>query len=172
MEKKPLTKLQKRTPSHFKSLASYLKRHPNNVDFKIYDWLSTLETAQLARIYEDAHDIYASFIHRRPMTRGSKDLAKAACLAYGAEVPDVQPELVIKHLDSLLRGLKDAAHIGIMARCQWVIVTGRISIWPRDEKLYQVTNRGRIEGEHQVNPRTRFLLGLEPKSRENEALAG
>lgn len=161
MEKKPLPKLQKQTPSHFKSLASYLKRHPDNVDFKLYDWLSTLETAQLAQIYEDAQNIYSSFIHSRPMTRGSKDLAKAACLAYGAEVPDVQPEMVIKHLDSLLRGLKDAAHIGIMARCEWVIVTERISIWPRSHRPYQVTQRGLVEGEQQNNPRTRFLLGLD-----------
>lgn len=161
MKKKSLTTLQKRTPSHLKSLASYLKRHPKHVNFKLYDWLSTLETAQLARIYEDAHAIYSSFIHGRPMTRGSKDLAKAACLAYGAEVPDVQPEMIITHLDSLLRGMKDAAHIGLMARCEWVIVTERISIWPRSYRPYQVTQRGLVEGEQQDNPRTRHLLGLD-----------
>lgn len=149
--------------SHLKSLATYLKTHPENVDFKLYDWLRTLKTSELVRIYEDAASIYTSFKAGTPATKPAKSLANAACLAYGAEAPGVDGELVVKHIDSLLEGLREAVHIEVLARCGWVIVTGRISIWPGNRNRYQVTQRGRIEGEAVDNQRTRALLGLLPK---------
>lgn len=148
--------------SHLKSLATYLKTHPENVDFKLYDWLRTLKTSELVRIYEDAASIYTSFKAGTPATKQAKSLANAACLAYGAEAPGIEGALVVKHIDSLLEGLCEAVHIEVLARSGWLIVTGRISIWPGNRNRYQVTQRGRIEGETVNNRRTRSLLGLPP----------
>jgi hypothetical protein len=165
MEKKPLTSQSTRIPSHFKSLASYLQQCPANVDFKLYDWLRTLALEDLGRMHKDGNSIYDSFVTKSPMTKAARDFAKAACLAYCAEAPDAEPEMVTKHLDTLLRGMRDAAYIEIMVRCGWAVVTERISIWPRTPKPYQVSQRGREEGERLTNPRSRTLLGLPPKPR-------
>lgn len=51
MEKNPFAPKQNRTPSHFRSLASFLARRPENVDFKLYDWLRTLEMVDLMPLY-------------------------------------------------------------------------------------------------------------------------
>lgn len=146
MDKNSLTPKQNRIPSHFKSLASFLARHPENVDFKLYDWLRTLEMEDLGRMLKAGKSIYDSFITKSPMTKQARDFAKAACLAYCAEAPGAEPELVVKHLDTLLRGMRDAVYIEIMVRCEWAVVTERVSIWPRVEKPYVVSKRGRIEG--------------------------
>jgi len=157
-------RLPNKKHSHLKSLASYLKQHPENVDFKLYDWLRTLNNGDLVRVYRDLTSIYTSFKAGTPITRQARSLANAACLAYGAEAPGVSPDLVMRHIDSLLEGMRQAVHIEALARSGWVIVTGRISIWPGDRKPYQVTQRGRIEGEAVDNQRTRALLGLLPKA--------
>lgn len=156
--------------SHLKSLASYLKQHPENVDFKLYDWLRTLNNGDLVRVYRDLISIYTSFKAGTPITRQAKSLANAACLAYGAEVPGVDPDLVVKHIDSLLEGMREAVHIEALARSGWVIVTGRLSIWPGNQSRLQVTQRGRIEGEAVDSPRTRALLGLLPKTHSKPPL--
>jgi len=161
MEKNLFAPKQNLTPSHFRSLASFLARRPENADFKLYDWLRTLEMVDLGRMHRAGNSIYDSFITKSPMTKQARDFAKAACLAYCAEAPGVEPELVVKHLDTLLRGMRDAVYIEIMVRCEWAVVTERVSIWPRAEKPYVVSKRGRIEGEQLQNPRSRALLGLQ-----------
>jgi hypothetical protein len=170
METNSLATKQNRIPSHFKSLASFLAQRPESVDFKLYDWLRTLEMEDLGRMHKAGNSIYDSFITKLPMTKQARDFAKAACLAYCAEAPGVEPELVVKHLDTLLRGMRDAVYIEIMVRCGWVVVTERVSIWPRAEKPYLVSKRGRIEGEQLRNPRSRALLGLQPTQRSNAAI--
>lgn len=164
MEKKLVTAKQNRILSHFKSLAIFLARCPENVDFKLYDWLRTLEMEDLGRMHKAGNSIYDSFTTKSPMTKQARDFAKAACLAYCAEAPGVEPELVVKHLDTLLRGMRDAVYIEVMVRCGWAVVTERVSIWPRAEKPYVVSKRGRIEGEQLLNPRSRALLGLQPNA--------
>lgn len=145
MNKIPLISKQQRLPSHFKSLSAHLKQCPENVDFRLYDWLRTLELDALGRIHEDGKSISDAFINKSPISKQGRDLAKAAALAYCAETPDVKPEMVTRHLDTLLRGIRDAAYIEQMVRCGWAVVTERISIWPRTEKSYHVSQRGRIE---------------------------
>lgn len=102
-EKNPLASKQQQIPSHFKSLADYLKQCPENVDFKLYYWVRTLELEALGRIHEDGKSISDAFINKSPISRQGRDLAKAAALAYCAEMPDVEPEMVTRHLDTLLR---------------------------------------------------------------------
>ena len=103
------------------------------------------------------------------MTKPGRDIANAACLAYGAENPDIEAELVVKHLDVLLRGMKDAVYIEVSARCGWVILTARVSIWPHTRRPYEVTERGRIEGELLESSRMRALLGVGPRLNFGEA---
>lgn len=170
MKKNPLASKQQRIPSHFKSLADYLKQCPENVDFRLYDWVRTLELEALGRIHEDGKSIYDAFINKSLISKQGRDLAKAACLAYCAETPDVEPEMVTRHVDTLLRGISDAAYIELMVRCGWAVVTERISIWPRTEKSYHVSQRGRIEGERVKVPRMRALLGLQPNPRPESSL--
>lgn len=69
MDTKPVTPQQKRIPSHFKSLASYLKQRPDNVNFKLYDWLRTLELEDLGRMHKAGNSIYDGFITKSPMTK-------------------------------------------------------------------------------------------------------
>lgn len=168
MEKKPLDKLQKRTTSHFKSLALYLKKQPEPLDFKLSDWLRTLELEDLDRIGRDANSMFESFTGCTPITKQAKDVAKAACLAYGAESPAIEAELITERLVLLAYGMSNAAFIEIVSRCGWVVMTGRMGIWPLAKKPYQVSRQGRIEGEHLVSPRTRGLLGISTRPAASE----
>jgi hypothetical protein len=160
MEKYRHTPLRKRTTSHLKSLALYLKQQPKPLDFKLSDWLRTLELEDLDRIGRDANSIFESFTGCTPITKRAKDVAKAACLAYGAENPTIEAELITERLVLLAYGMSNAAFIEIVSRCGWVVMTERMGVWPRAERPYQVSRRGRIEGEQLTSPRTRALLGL------------
>jgi hypothetical protein len=162
MKKLPVTSSPNRIRSHFNSIATYLKQHAENTDFRVCDWLRTVDLEDLGRMRKAGNSIYVSFLSGSPMTRQAKDFAKAVCLASAAEKPDVDAELITRHLDIFLRAMLDAVYIEVMARCEWVIVTQRVSVWPCAEKPYQVTRRGRAEGEQLQSPRSRAMLGLAP----------
>ena len=125
MEEKQVTVGSQWKNSHFKSLAIFLKQPSKRINFRLSDWLRTLDNEDLDRLLRDANSIYESLRKGTPATRHSKDLAKAACLAYGAEEPTIGAELIIQRLDLLIIGMSNVAYIELVSRCGWVVMTDR-----------------------------------------------
>lgn len=144
--------------AHLKSLERFLSSRPRNVDFKLYDWLSTLDVEQLGRIHHEVRRVWTCIETSTPLTVRAQDVVDVAILAYGAELPGMSPERVIRELPIALASITSASLIALFARKGWVMVTGRISIRPRGELPYKVTKEGCVQSDFVEDRLARSLL--------------
>jgi hypothetical protein len=132
---------------YVQSLLSFLEEHTAGPNFKIYDWLRTLDFDMLAATDSLMCSIFDILISRATLTAPVRDFIDAACLAAGAERPAASPESIVDQLAQLLEQFNNATHTELDARAGYVIVTERIGIWPSEQRGYQVTQRGRAEAQ-------------------------
>src|SRR4051812_16161911 len=75
----------KKAKSHSSDLAEFIKNHQMDNDFKIYDWLRTLDTCDLRCIEEEAQNCcYGNIAESVSLTPGP-DMLDLAVIAYEAE---------------------------------------------------------------------------------------
>lgn len=132
---------------YVQSLSSYLAAHTTGLNFKLYDWLRTLDFDMLAATDSLMCSVFDILDRRATLTAPIRDFIDAACLAAGAERPAASPESIVDQLAQLLEQFNNATHTELDARAGYVIVTERIGIWPSEQRGYQVTQRGRAEAQ-------------------------
>lgn len=143
---------------HLKSLERFLRARPQATSFKLYDWLRTLDTEQLGRMHYQVRGIWACLSMKSAPAEQAQDLVDVAILAYGAELPGVSHERVMRELPIALASITSASLIELFARKGWVMVTERISIRPRGELPYKVTKEGCVQSDFVEDGLARSLL--------------
>lgn len=138
--------------SYVDSLLSFLDEAPQGVDFKLYDWVRTLDDDKLLATDGFMCDIYEFLGEKGIPSAHVRDFIDAAVYAAGAECPDADPEDVTSVLLTLLEKFNDVNRTEMYARIGELIITERIGIWPSTAPGYEYSRYPRFAPKAKERP--------------------